>query len=642
MWIKTAIFLTLATVVMSLRLSSNNGRVYFHSPTDLHDCTVVHEGGGGDGIQVPLKFTWRERRGYFIPSLPGTYTLRCNEDSGSIEVQAHLGSRTATPTLPIPEENFDGHIDEAWQFVNIYTRPETRLDQFGAFYEQSPIRRNISRADALDFIANELSATHTLAQIHVDPVFWPVTPNFGQEPEEQRPRRAVDVKSPLLDGTMGWVKAMNFSAHERLCGKGANLHFFDDGYHLGHEDLANPRIKVRRQISTCTDFTKYCDHGTASLGILAAEKNDFGIEGLARCADSINLYSYTFPVEAALEYAEPGDIYGINVQYCMKPNCQGGEMYPFACTYPAIVNLLHENGIVVVQSAGNAKMNLSNYERCKNQAGAQFGFVVSATVRNSDLKRDLGVSDIGVGWFTNYNHANCIFNHWGERVTTTYATKGDTYFGGKNRGYGPFSGTSSATPLAAATATVLQGYMRSRCPGLFLDFDDLAEIFRNTGSPQQLPYQMGYEPNLYAGLDYIETHFVSRCNAPPQNPDTCGLEAAVPSYDDLQDPWRAAAKPRPATCADSIDLASIQSPYISEIDLIAWTVANRDIVICQSKGNWKYPALYLPAVTAANYERMRMITLTVIRESGNEFRVVPIFGKTLWNLALGQHLTISI
>lgn len=446
---------------------------------------------------------------------------------------------------------------------------------------------------------------------------------------------------------MGWMKSYNFSARYRICGRGSNVHLYDNGYHLTHEDLDNPRIRVRSQINECDNFTITCDHGTPSLGLLAATKNDYGIEGLVRCADSINLYSYGHPIEDALKYAKPGDIYGINVQYCI-PDCD--TMFPLACVYPSLTDQFYRSGVIVVQAAGNAHLDLDRFYRCMHQRGPSYGFVVSATLRNSDAKRDRGVSDTGIGWFTNYNHDNSVINNWGNRVTTTYAASGDVYFGGRNKGYGSFSGTSSATPLTTGVLGVLQGYMRSRCPKMFLSFDNFVQVFAATGFEQQLSSKMGYMPNIYRALIYIEKTFVARCkdkvhfvNFP--------LESIVHDYDNLYDAWHVVAANQQnamVSCHDNnIPFDRYRHGYLNEQQLLEWTAGKpTNLVLCQSK----HPAIYLPPLKLKTIRKLRGTTITFIypkKKTTNMttiFRVVRTFGNDVWNLGdtAATRLTLRI
>lgn len=620
--------------------SLSNGRVFVVAPLDsiLEDCQLHLNGLESE---LELEFSWHKYRGFFTINQSGLYELSCNNGThtGSINILPELMRASRNTVSPYSESKYDGLIPEDWNFLKIYLRQIQDINRFSAFYENGAEHENVTRDEALQYLES-LNSTHTHEQIHIEPVYERIVPQDNVSVGGGRGggdgRRVCENElppanqtSPLIDGTLGWTKAMNFSAQNRLCGKGATIHFYDDGYHLQHEDLQNPKINVRSQIAKCNTFDKDCDHGTPSLGILAAMKNDFGIEGLSRCADEINLYSYNAPVESVLKYARPGDIYGINVQYCIN-SCN--TMFPFACANPNLVNQFYRNGIIVVQAAGNSHLRLSNYPICQRQSGPSYGFVVSATVRDTEVQRDLGLSDTGIGWFTNYDHANSIVNNWGDKVVTTYATWGDIYFGGQNKGYGTYGGTSSATPLTTGVFGVLQGYMRSRCTNMFLGFDDFAQIFRSTGGAQQVSSLMGYSPNLYRSIAYIEQYFVPRCDKNHLTKSD-GYEEYVKSYDDLIDGWKPIASVTTAKCANNNVNISEITTFLNENHLIKWTnAAGKDLILCQNHTNYRERVIYLPPVSKTNMAKLRGTRLTVIRNSYPFFRVAKTFGIGTWDL----------
>lgn len=641
-------FSSITCLDLSIDASLRSGKVYFRSDKELRDCRIFHN----DLIDssIPIEFVWKKLRGNFIIKKHGLYVMKCNRDRdiGSIDISIGLVYNRLSMSLDkeFREDVFNGTIPKSWFRVNIYVRKLKNTNNFASFFHNGPRLTNISRIKAISFIKNLFRLNYTLAQINVVPVYIQNTPTLSRNVTQLDKITKANYssiyhrKSPLLDGTMGWMKSYNFSAHNRICGKGTNIHFYDDGYHLQHEDLQNPNIYVRSQITECDSFQRICDHGTPSLGILAAMKNDYGIEGLTRCADSINLYSYGHPIEDVLKFAKPGDIFGINVQYCI-PNCS--TMFPFACTYPWLADQFYKNGIILVQAAGNAHLDLNSYDICKNQKGAQYGFVVSATIRDSDTKRDKGITDLGIGWFTNYNHDNSIVNNWGDRVTTTYAMNGDIYFGGLNRGYGSFSGTSSATPLTTGVFGILQGYMRSRCPKMFLNFDNFVEIFSATGYDQQFKYKMGYMPNLYKAIEYIEKTFVSRCKL-PEKLQNFPFEKFVNEYDSLRDNWKIVSQAKPVKCnQNNIPFMNISNGYLNEELLLQWSGGRpRKLIMCQCDGFWRHKAVYMPPLSKETIKLLRGTTITFRRESRYEFRIVQTFGTRVWDLKLYSQIVFKL
>lgn len=655
-------------IELSVAANFHKGRVYFFSSDtnkNLEECVISVNNVAT--VDIDIVFSWTKFKGHFSVNKPGIYTMCCNRNryTGMIKItdklfqlyKAQKFDRVKSTTMSkinhqtshktFQDFQYNGTFPRDWSHVNIYLRETYDIKRFSAFYENGPNKTNISVHYAHLYIKELLSDTiFTLDRIHIEPVFKQVTPNYdayGRPLSITKYHSVVNDVSPLFDGAMGWMKSYNFSAKDRLCGQGASIHFYDDGYHLSHEDLHNSKIKVRSQIKGCENFNRICDHGTASLGILAAMKNEYGIEGLSRCADKINLYSYTYPMRDVLRYSKPGDIFGANIQFCI-PNTNCNKMIPLSCVYPSLANQFYEHGVILVQAAGNTHLNLADLPICNDKSGPRYGFVVSATVRNTDRKRDLGISDIGIGSFTNYNHPNSIVNNWGERVVTTFADSGSLYFGGRNKGYGLFGGTSSATPLTTALLGVLQGYIRSRCPQNFLNFDNFKEIFEHTGFKDQLTSGIGYMPNIYAAITYIENTFVVNC-LQRRNISEFELEPFIDSYDKLFDMWlEISLPPETIKCSDNnVDLR-YEVKFLTQENIMRWTHngLRKHIVICQHDGYWVHDTIYIPVISLENLEILRGTKLTFIRQSMYGFRVSRTFDAVDWELQYGEVLSFEL
>lgn len=621
-----------------------------------------------------IEFHWKKSRGVFNISEPGTYKMTCNKENeentvveDTIIIPAELfKTRRSKINLPSVQGNegfMSRKLPEEGDTMNVRVRSAENRERFAAFYEQPPLLTNASREETLTFVNNLVQQGTDLHDIYIEPLLKMLEPSFYHNgthlidlsknpllhqsdekvPLENRtfePSSFGDNQTPLLDGGMGWMKAFNFSAKRRICGAGARVHFYDDGYHTQHEDLKNPNIHLRSQKNGCTDYSRVCDHGTSSLGILGAVKNNFGIEGLSRCADEINIYSYGHSITDAMNYARPGDIYGVNVQFCLEvPDCK--RMFPYTCTYPNEVITFAKSNIIVVQAAGNAHLNLNEFDRCKNQQGPGYGFVVSATLRDSIYKRNMGLSDNGIGWFTNYNHDNSIVNGWGNNVLTTTSQTGGELFLGRDRGYDLFSGTSSATPLTTAAVTVIQGYFRSMCPDKYLSFTSLEEIFKATGNRQQVPYKMGYAINIEAAIQYINKNFLPRCDNALEKPP---LEEYVNSYDSLIDPWTIVenVQNRPQ-CRDHNVKLEKNINYLTENLILRYIETGlKNLVICQKDGQWISDSFYLPMLSENTVKKLNGVTLSFVRESGYSFNVYKSFGVGAWQLQRGQYVKFII
>jgi len=143
-----------------------------------------------------------------------------------------------------------------------------------------------------------------------------------------------------------------------------------------------------------------------------------------------------------------------------------------------------KRGVVIIEAAGNGAEDLDHkvyrgkFDRKKRDSGA---IMIGAGGPPRDGYRDRERLD-----FSNYG-ARVDVQGWGRKVATL--DYGDLQrCSGEETSYtdrhytGEFSGTSSASPIVAGAAVILEGIARER--GKPIAPRDLRELLRRTGTPQ--------------------------------------------------------------------------------------------------------------------------------------------------------------
>lgn len=272
------------------------------------------------------------------------------------------------------------------------------------------------------------------------------------------------------------------------------------------------------------------DHGTASIGCVAALNDGLGTTGIAHGVDEVlfapgreivqtdqgpvTRYIDSAILEATMNM-EAGDvllieqaIYGPNAGE--NPANQRGSVPVewFEPYYDAIV-LAVANGIIVIEPAGNGYENLDDAIYSQGNGG-HWPFLLqndsgAIMVGGGRSGQSWGVSRSRHSW-SNYG-ATVDVQGWGDSIMTT--------------GYGwahneancdytdRYSGTSGASAILAGTTALLQSYYKNRWNGT-LSPADMKWILQNTGVPQRdgqnpAAENIGPLPDLVAATDFLES-----------------------------------------------------------------------------------------------------------------------------------------
>ena len=295
-------------------------------------------------------------------------------------------------------------------------------------------------------------------------------------------------------------------------GRGAGVRLVDveTGWTLDHEDLPPVFFDDGWNVGDH-------QHGTAALGIVAAENNAFGMTGIASdtrigVASPIPIYNVPAAIDIAASVLDPGDVLLIEQHYPgptdNAPPCVANcGQFGFVAVensqgdFDAIRRAV-ARGVIVIEPAGNGSMNLD---------AARYSGRFDPNVRHSGA--------IMVGASVPANQAPQIWSNtgarvdvhaWGDLVGTTGYGTGLTanmrpaapQDGDARQWYRDnFGGTSSASAIVAAAVASLQGVRLAH--GLDrLDSRSMLRLLTATGTPQAAsPRNIGPQPNLRAAID---------------------------------------------------------------------------------------------------------------------------------------------
>jgi hypothetical protein len=350
------------------------------------------------------------------------------------------------------------------------------------------------RLEGIDLAYKELSFT--------DPQVYPQNDTYNCY------QGYLDAAPTGIDARFAWTQPHG-------AGAGIGLVDLERGWHENHEDF----VCKSPQIIFGDERPESERHGTAVLGEIVADDNAVGVVGIAPSTSYVFMTSYfdtgtysSWAVASAIYRAlflmSPGDVLLLEVEAMGH----GGECYvPAEIDDPVFdaTQLAVLRGITVVSAAGNDNNKKGHdLDAYVNAAGKAILNRTCADFRDSGAIM-VGAADSGVphnrARFSNYgSRIDCYA--WGRNVTTT-GYKGDLDCGGGNPNAAytnTFNGTSSAAPIIAGAAVILQGMAQANT-GTYISPPDLRALLANplTGTPQgnSLPGQIGVMPDLRAIID---------------------------------------------------------------------------------------------------------------------------------------------
>jgi serine protease len=325
----------------------------------------------------------------------------------------------------------------------------------------------------------------------------PVDPDNDPEFDNQG---YLDPAPDGIDAEFAWPRS-DGSGFAGGDGAGIAIIDMEQGWTLDHEDLAAHGATLLH--GTLRDSSR--PHGTSVLGELCAVDNGLGCIGIASGIASIHVVSRfgsSIPdaTMAAIANLDFGDVLLLEVQDTVS--FAGVDTLMPSETLDAnfdTIRLATALGIIVVAAAGNGNADLDLFA---NAAGDRI------LNRGSPGFRDSGAIVVG-GCFSASPHSrrpNSNFGSridcygWGQNVTTCDSTEA----GATNLYTNGFTGTSSASPIIAGAALIVQGIAQANLHYRFGPLQ-MRAILTNptTSTPSNNPAvdRIGVLPNLRAILE---------------------------------------------------------------------------------------------------------------------------------------------
>lgn len=377
----------------------------------------------------------------------------------STTVSAQSGQRTyliLSKTQGKKSTDFAGAINGAGGTVN------TNLENIGV----------VTATSSNSNFAAYMSAVPGVSDVVEDtPVQW-ISPN--ERAAEATGVTPQGVNSEPLSGfqwNIPYIRA-NLTAANGNFGQGARVAVLDSGCNMIHEDLA-ANIETSSAISFIPGegvqpLLPGFNHGTHVSGIIAAEINNKGVQGVAPKAKIIPVKvlsevtgSGSFgQLIAGIEYATSINVDVINMSLGAtfdRNNAGGGGLGPLLSALNRAINHATSGGVLVVSAAGNEGVNL-NGRLMSIPAQSGNGMAVSAT----------GPTNYAIGDFDRL----ASYSNYGQSVISVAAPGGDfTRFpvgdwfrdmilspsGNTTTGYFFAAGTSMAAPHVSGVAALIVG-----------------------------------------------------------------------------------------------------------------------------------------------------------------------------------------
>jgi subtilisin family serine protease len=331
-------------------------------------------------------------------------------------------------------------------------------------------------ADDVDAALADLRRTPGIAEAFVEPQ---VTLPIRSAPRGE----SCPITTPSFESYQGYLGAaphgIDAPAAWQRGVRGAGVQFADieGAWNAQHEDLPGDRIEHAG--GAFIRDPSWRAHGTAVLGEVVGRDNGKGVVGIAPdvarvFTSSIGGTTVADAIDTAAARLGPGDVLLIELQ-STGPRGRYLPVEFWDDNYDAI-RAAADRGIIVIEAAGNGGADLDEYRGMKRGDRDSGAIVVGAGAPPRDGFDDRVRLD-----FSNYG-SRVDVQGWGRKVATL--DYGDLQAcDGADRHYtGEFSGTSSASPIVAGAAILVESYARTR--GALLRPDELRALLTRTGSPQ--------------------------------------------------------------------------------------------------------------------------------------------------------------
>jgi len=425
-----------------------------------------------------------------------------------------------TPQIVVTRTHITFHGDKSVQHLAVHAKTRHLGGAVAALAHElvSPLFTHLG-PDALDARARwiqidtgsvseaEALVTQLLGDPEIEDAFVAPTVSLPTS-DTQFTDDSCPVTTPSFESYQGYLgpapHGIDAPAAWRRGSRGAGVWFADieGAWNPAHEDL--PGDRIQHAGGEIIRSPGWREHGTAVLGEVVGRDNGRGVVGIAPDVErvftsSIGDTSVGDAISVAADSLRPGDVLLIELQ-TSGPRGRWVPVEYYDDVYDAIVAAT-KRGVVVIEAAGNGGENLdhSAYKRKFDRSRRDSGAIM---VGAGGPPRE-GFSDRERLDFSNYG-GRVDVQGWGRMVATL--DYGDLQAcSGDDRHYtGRFSGTSSASPIVAGAAVLLQSVATTQ--GKRLGPLDIRRILTDTGSPQVGGDRehIGPRPNLARALPVLD------------------------------------------------------------------------------------------------------------------------------------------
>jgi subtilisin family serine protease len=375
-------------------------------------------------------------------------------------------------------------------------------------------RLRVDRA-AAEAIAAALRARPDVVDAFVEPVLVPADAIGAPGGDIAQPAAgACPIRTPSYEPMQGYLGPAPAGidapiAWARAGGRGQGVRFADieGGWNARHEDLPGDRMQL---VAGSPVAGRHWEaHGTAVLGVIAAKANDLGMVGIAPDIDqlvtaSIGGLGAAAAIDAAQAALRPGDVLLIELQ----GTGPRGRFLPVEFWNDVFdaVRVATGRGVIVVAAAGNGGEDLDHrfyrgsFDRKLRDSGAILVGAGGPSARGYTDRARLEFSNFG---------SRVDVQGWGRGVATLDYGDLQSCSGTERHYTGQFAGTSSASPIVAGAAVLLQGIYKEST-GLVLSPWEVRHLLNVTGSPQvpgrgaPLTQNIGPRPDLARALELLD------------------------------------------------------------------------------------------------------------------------------------------
>lgn len=333
--------------------------------------------------------------------------------------------------------------------------------------------------------ARPTPACPPLAELAMPHDIPPPTPLFTALQQNHLP-------SPLGHGT--WRAQGVLGAR----GQGIGFRMVESEWNFDHEDVHE--LEVANFIGPVPGSgSSEANHGTAGASMIVADRNEYGMTGMAdeaeiRFVSQLTNGGVPNSLLAAGASAQPGDVVMLVMMYLLA-QIGPQDWVPFEILQPVFdaTLTLSGNGLIVVVSAGNGDNSLDDprffnrFDRGFRDSGAIFASSSMASVLDKAP-------------FANYG-SRIDANGWGDDVVACGI--GTLFFPNNDRRQAytaDYTGTSSAVPAIAGIVTQIQG-AAERQLGQRLTLAQIQQLLWTHGPMS--PDAIGRRPDLWSILAAI-------------------------------------------------------------------------------------------------------------------------------------------